>query len=97
MKTRKAGLLFTSGVILGLALALGLGAAQKEKETPTKESQPAEMPKPDWTRLKFMAYPNGATGIFDPDTGTFYMYDINLDRCYLTRELVVLGDPLRRP
>jgi hypothetical protein len=97
MKIRKTGLTFVSGVFLGLSLALGLGAVQKTKEAPAKETQPVETLKPDWARLKFMAYPNGATGIFDPDTGMFYMYDINLDRCYLIRELVALGDPLRRP
>jgi hypothetical protein len=98
MKTQKAGMIFSSGMILGLSLALGLGAAQKAKDAPAKETPPpAETPKTDWSRLKFIGYPNGVTGIFDPDTGTFYLYDVNLDRCFFIRELTALGEPLKRP
>ena len=97
MKTRKAGLMFVSGIVLGLSLALGLGAVQKAKEVPSKVTQAGETPKTDWSRLKVFGYPNGATGIFDPDTGTIYLYDANIDRCYMVRELTTLGERMRQP
>ncbi len=86
MKTSKAGLIFVCGAVLGLSLALCLGAADKA----------AEAQKTDWSRLKIYSYPAGTTGFFDPDAGTLYVYDINLERCLFVRELKTLGQPLIR-
>ena len=86
MKTKNAGLLFGTGALFGLCAALCLGAVEK-KDVPAK----------DWSRLKVVSYPNGGTGFFDSDTGTIYVYDADLTRCYLIRQIGNLGQPLRRP
>jgi hypothetical protein len=86
MKKRNAGWLFGLGVIFGLSIALCLGAVEKQTA-----------PAVDWSRLKVVGYPNGGTGFFDPDTGTIYVYDSTLDRCYLVRKMWNLGAPMRRP
>ena len=89
MKKRSAVWLFTSGGVCGLALALCLGAAEKK-------SAPSQSPKPDWSRLQVFSYPNSLTGVFDPDTGRLFMYDINVEECYAIREITTLGLPMRR-
>jgi hypothetical protein len=96
MKTLKAGWLFTGGALLGLSIALCTGAGVRTnailKASPmaaTTETQPAA-----WSRLKVVAYPNGATGFFDTETGIMYVYDADLRNCYLMRQLKSLGDPL---
>lgn len=102
MKTPITALTFTGGLLLGLTLAFCLGAAPKAKTTPTNQPPVTSNPagaaaSQDWGALKFFSYPNGGTGIFDPSTGTIYVYDSDLNRCYLVRELRNLGEPLRRP
>ena len=87
MKKRNAGWLFTGGTIFGLVIALCLGAVEKAKE-PTKK---------DLSQLKFVAYPNGGTGVFDPETATMYVYDSDLRGCYLVRQITTLGQPMIRP
>ncbi len=87
MKKRNAGLLFICGALFGLSIALCLGAVEKAKDAPRK----------DWSQLKFVAYPNGGTGVFDPETATIYVYDSDLRGCYLIRQLGTLGQPMRRP
>lgn len=82
MKTKKAVCLLLCGTILGISLALCIGAAEK--------------PAKDWSRLKIVSYPASTTGIFDPDTGKVYFYDVNLLNCYAIRELTVLGEPTIR-
>jgi hypothetical protein len=86
MKTRKAALLFVSGTVLGIFLALCLGAADKSTESPKKEP----------SRLQLVSYPAGTTGIFDPDSGKLYMYDVNLVNCFMIREVGTLGAPMRQ-
>lgn len=86
MKKKNAGLLFAVGALFGLCIALTLGAVEK-REAPPK----------DWSRLKVVAYPNGGTGFFDPDTATIYVYDSDLARCYLIRKMGTLGQPMFRP
>ena len=81
MKTRKAAMLFVSGILVGIGLTLALGAG-----TP---------PKSDHSRLTVFTYPSGTTGIFDPDTGRIYVYDMNLASCISIREISALGEPLR--
>ena len=84
MKKRNAWL-FSFGAMFGLSVALCLGAVDKQAA------------QPDWSRLKLVAYPNGGTGFFDPDSGTMYVYSSDLTRCYLVRKLNSLGAPMRRP
>lgn len=85
MKKRNAGWLFGGGAIFGLSIALCLGAVEKQA------------PSTDWSGLKVVSYPNGGTGFFDPATGTIYVYDSDLSRCYLIRKMGALGQPMRRP
>lgn len=85
MKKLNGKWLFGSGAIFGLSIALCLGAVEK---------QPVAA---DWSRLKVVSYPNGGTGFFDPDTGTIYVYNSDLTRCYLVRKLGTLGQPMFRP
>jgi hypothetical protein len=93
MKELKPTLMFVGGTMFGLVLALCLGAVPKAKTAPAPAPAPAAapVPKKDWSQLKFIGYPNGGTGIFDPATGTFYLYDSDLNSCYLIREINTLG------
>jgi hypothetical protein len=43
-----------------------------------------------------VSYISGMTGFFDRNTGTMYVYDINMDKCVFIRQLVKPGDPMRR-
>ena len=91
MKTKNTSFIFACGALLGLSLALCLGAVEKTK---TAAPEPA---KKDWSKLKFVAYPNGGTGIFDPDSGTIYVYDSDLQNCYLVRQITTLGERTTKP
>lgn len=99
MKTKNSGIVFGGGAIFGLALALCLGAEQKPRAGQTNQTPVKEIftpPPPDRSRLQIVAYPNGTTGIFEPESGTIYVYDANLSRCYLIRQIMNLGAPLRQ-
>jgi hypothetical protein len=81
MKTQIASLMVGVAVGVGLMLTMGAGmGAKTDKE--------------GWDRLKFVAYPNGVTGIFDPASGKLYMYASNLANCYAVHQLDTLGNPL---
>jgi hypothetical protein len=82
MKNRNTFLALIGGVLLGASLVLCIAAAENSKK--------------DTSHLQVVSYPSGATGIFDPDNGKLYLYDINLVNCYEIREIATLGDPLRR-
>lgn len=73
----------SGGIALGLLLALNLGA------------DPAK-PAPDWSRLQVVTYQSGLTGFFDPASGKLYLYDTNLEKCRMIRQLTALGEPLKR-
>ena len=82
MKTKPMALMLVCGALLGFACAVGLGAVEKTNDAPKK----------DWSHLQMVAYPNGATGFFDPSSGTVYVYDVELRNCYMVRQLVNLGE-----
>jgi len=86
MKKRNAVLLFICGMWLGISLALCLGATGKAANPPAK----------DWSRLKIVGFAGGTTGLFDPDTGRLYVYDIDLEKCFAIRELTTLGESMTR-
>ena len=86
MKARKSVLWFVCGILLGVTLTLCLGAADKS----------AEPQKKDWSKLKPVSFSSGVMGLFDPDSGRMYLYDINLVNCYAIRELTALGEPMTR-
>jgi hypothetical protein len=95
MKNKKTGLIFVSGAALGIALTLCLGAVSKD--APAKNNPPKELPQTaekSSAPLQIVSYPNGATGFFNPENSTLYLYDANLRNCYLTRRITKLGEPL---
>ncbi len=95
MKNQNAGLMFLGGTLLGIALTLCLGAATKD--SPAKNTAPTEtVTKVEKTPapIQVVSYPNGATGFFNPENSTIYLYDANLRNCYMTRHIAKLGEPL---
>jgi hypothetical protein len=81
MKMRIASL--AVGVALGVGLMLTVGAGMGAKTD-----------REGGDRLKFVAYPNGVTGIFDPASGKLYMYASNMESCYAVYQVGMLGNPL---
>jgi hypothetical protein len=82
MKTKNAVGLVIGGMLLGVCITLCLGAgADSRKET---------------SRLQIVTYPAGTTGIFDPDKGRLYLYDINVANCFMIREITTLGEPMKQ-
>ena len=59
-------------------------------------STAAEQAEPDWSRLKIVAYSSGMTGFFDPQSGKLYIYDANVEQCFIIRQLDELGKPMKR-
>jgi hypothetical protein len=102
MKKRNAALLFVCGMCLGISLALCLGATGKATNSPAQlpaqssAQPPAQPPAKDWSRLKIVGCAGGQTGLFDPDTGRFYMYDVTMVNCFAIRELTTLGEPMKQ-
>ena len=82
MKNRNNFLALIGGIFLGACFVLCIGAADN--------------PKKDTSHLQFVSYPSGVTGIFDPDNGKVYLYDVNLVNCYEIREITTLGEPMKR-
>ncbi|HMP82265.1 MAG TPA: hypothetical protein PKA41_06095 [Verrucomicrobiota bacterium] len=89
MKNKRSAIVFTLGLVLGLTVAFCLGAG--ESSSPASKPKPN---KPDFSRLQFWGYPN-STGIFDPDTGTIYVYDNELRNCFIVRQINTLGNRLQ--
>jgi hypothetical protein len=87
MNKMKPAWTFGGGLLLGVALMFCVGAGGNDT-VPLKNN---------WAHLQVVAYPAGTTGFFDPTTGTIYIYDANLQNCYLTRKLMTLGEPLTNP
>ena len=82
MKNRNTIVALMGGVLLGACLVLCIAAADNSKK--------------DTSHLQIVSYPSGVTGIFDPDNGKLYLYDINLVNCYEIREVTTLGEPMKR-
>jgi hypothetical protein len=82
MKKKNAVGLVVGGMLLGVCLTLCIGAAEDSRKEPS--------------RLQIVTYPTGTTGIFDPDKGRLYLYDINLANCILIREIATLGAPMKQ-
>jgi len=85
MNTRKASLILVCGIMLGVALVFATRAQDK----------PALTPKKDWSQLRVVTYASGLTGFFDPESGKLFLYDSNLEKCHVIRELTELGEPLK--
>ena len=61
----------------------------------TARAQSGVVPRRDLSGLKIVAYSSGLTGFFDPGDGKLYLYDSNLERCILVRQLTELGEPMK--
>lgn len=48
----------------------------------------------DFGDVQVVTYGVGLTGFFSAESGTFYLYDANLEECLMARKIVKLGDPL---
>jgi hypothetical protein len=83
MKNMKSAWTFAGGLLLGVTLTFCVGADKDAKK--------------DWSHLQFVGYGSGVTGIFDSATGSYYVYDANMQNCVLTRKLVDLGQPMITP
>ncbi len=86
MSKRIVGLLLICGVLLGASLVLCTGISNKATEGSKK----------DWSRLRIVTYASGLTGFFDPDTGRLFVYDSNMENCFIIRELTELGEPMKK-
>ena len=62
----------------------------------TALAQNKAAPQEDWSGLKIVTYSSGLTGFFDPETGKLYVYDSNMENCFAIRQLVTLGEPLKK-
>ena len=82
MKNTKNVGLVMGGMLLGACITLCIGAAEEARKEPS--------------HLQIVTYPAGTTGIFDPDKGRLYLYDINLAKCFMIREITTLGAPTRQ-
>lgn len=82
MKTENGVGLVVGGMLLGACITLCLGAAEDSKKEPS--------------RLQIVTYPAGTTGIFDPDKGRLYLYDVNIAKCFMIREITTLGGPMKQ-
>lgn len=47
-------------------------------------------------QVQIVAYASGLTGFFDRSTGLLYFYDSNLDKCVSIRQVVQLGEPMKK-
>lgn len=77
---------FTAIVLLSLIVA----AVSVTSSVLARNNTPE---KTDWSRLKIVTFASGFTGFFDPETGKFYIYDRDLDKCHSIIQLIKLGDP----
>jgi hypothetical protein len=49
-----------------------------------------------YSSLEIVGYASGLTGLFDPSTGKFFLYDANLENCVAVRQISELGKPMKR-
>jgi hypothetical protein len=65
--------------------------------TPRPESR-ADEPKAakSWSHVQVVSYASGLTGFFDTRTGRYYLYDGNLDKPFLVRQIDELGKPMKK-
>ena len=85
MKTKVLGISLAAVVLLAAVALLWPGVV-------VRAQAPALA---DWSTVQVITYDNGATGFFDSSTGTLFVYDGQLRRPILIRQIDVLGRPLR--
>ena len=85
MKGKVLGISLAAVVLLAALALLWPGAVVR--------AQPAAPM--DWSNVQVVTYGNGVTGFFDRNTGTLFLYDGQLRRPVLIRQIDVLGRPLK--
>jgi hypothetical protein len=77
---------FVFGVMLSaFVVAAFLPVSRAQEMTPQLPGQ-----------LQIVTYPSSLTGFFDRNTGMLYLYDADLNKCVCIRQLVQLGEPMRK-
>jgi hypothetical protein len=56
-----------------------------------QENQPRTL-----AQIQVVSYQSGMTGFYDSSTGVMYVYDVNLDKCIFARQIVRLGEPMKK-
>ena len=77
-------------ICIGCLIGATFAANTKANDTNSTE-QPA-----DFSTLQIFTYNSGLTGFFEPKTAKLYIYDSNLEKCFIIRELKKLGEPMQR-
>ena len=85
MKTRKMVMLLAALCLVCSSVILVLATGKA-----------APQGKAVFADLEITGYASGLTGLFDPSTGKFYLYDANLENCVAIRQLSELGQPMKR-
>lgn len=92
---KKAALITVVTCLLaGVVVFVSTAFAQDKNKAKAKAAVEAEVDQ-DWSKLKVVAYSSGLTGFFDPDTGKLYIYDSELNKCFI-RQLTELGEPMKK-
>ena len=93
-KTLLIAILIAQLFILLRPHPMPLMAQEDTKNQPP--TPPVSTPAPKFDHLRFLAYPNGSTGIFDTTDGMLYLYDTNLLNAPIARQLTKPGEPMKR-
>ena len=86
MNRHSASLLVASVLLAAAALLVSL----------QRESAAQQPPQPDWSHIQVVTYASGLTGFFDARDGKLYLYDGNLEKPFIVRQIQTLGEPLKR-
>jgi hypothetical protein len=86
MTKQKASALVICALLVGTFLLLCVVSSAKSQQEP----------KANWSDLKIVTYASGLTGFFDPNSGKLYVYDSNLENCFVVRQLIALGKPMKK-
>ena len=87
-KPLRPRIFFTGLSLIAAALLVGLKSFSAAADT--------EQAAGKWDRLKLVTYSSGLTGFFDPDSGKLYVYDSNVEKCFIERQLIKLDEPLEK-
>jgi hypothetical protein len=86
MTKQKVSTLAICALLVGTFLLLCAGLSAKSQQEP----------KANWAKLKIVTYASGVTGFFDPSSGKLYLYDSNLENCFAVRQLITLGESMKK-
>jgi hypothetical protein len=81
-------------VVIAFVLGVILSAFAASVFMPSsiaQDNQPQMQP-----QLEVFTYSTGLTGFYDRNTGLLYLYDTNIEKCTCIRQLVRLGEPMKK-